>query len=412
MGGPAPRSAGAAATPAYEAIHTPAEEQAYRSTAEGQKLLEPQIVGERDMNTYIPGETVDAAEREQTSKIARELKELGIRVPEALDVQKTVEQANNTARVEYAKNTAKSPNDINNRRTQRETDIKTDKATVFAPENVTGAVDFAPVIEHMEAVLREPENRQNSALQSAYREQLERIREANIEDPREAWGLRRDIDRMTDKRMAVKDPNLHYVAGQLDDVANLIDTQIADVAPGYTDMLAKYKEHSRAITEMEALQGQLDKLRGPGQTLQYSDFQRFMKDVVNGRMSADIKDPFKAISPENMTRLWNLRDSLRRTASAKELARAAGSDTMPNIMDALRASFKIAGAGGLHAAAGAVFGPGGNIAVQVLQNIIKTSTDRVQIRRATQEMQRLMNPPEPLRTPPGQENVLTGAPSP
>ena len=48
--GMGPRSAGAAATPAYEAIHTAEEEAAYRATAEGKKLLEPQIIGERDMN--------------------------------------------------------------------------------------------------------------------------------------------------------------------------------------------------------------------------------------------------------------------------------------------------------------------------------------------------------------------------
>jgi hypothetical protein len=411
-GSPTPKSAGAAATPGYEAIHTPAEEQAYRSTAEGKKLLEPQIVGERDLNEYIPGETASSAEREQTAKAARELKELGIRVPEALDVQKSAEQSNNTARTIYAENTAKSPNDIHNRRVEREKDINADKGRVFAPENVTGPVDFQPVIEHMEAVLREPENRQNSALQSAYRDQLERIKKANIEDPREAWGLRRDIDRLTDKRMAADDPNLHYVAHHLDDVANLIDKRIEAVAPGYDGMLAKYKEHSRAMTEMEALQGALKNLRGPGQTMTYNDFQRFMKDVVNGRMSSDVKNPFKAISEDNMQRLWNLRDSLRRTASAKELARAAGSDTMPNIIDSLKAIGKMGGSAALHAYVGAHLGPAGNFALQSLGAIGKGLNERVQIRRATEQMNQMLRPPEPLRVPPGQENALGGGPAP
>jgi hypothetical protein len=403
-------AAGAQVTPSYEAIHTPAEEQAYRSTAEGKKLLEPQLIGERDLNQYIPGETASSAEREQTVKAARELKELGIRVPEASQLDRAAAEGNNTARTIYAENTAKTPVDILNRNTQRETDINADKAVVFDPQNVTGPFDRAPVIAHMENVLSQPINKQNSALQAVYRPLLERIRNADVTDPMEAWGLRQDIDRMTRPRAMAQDHNLHAVAHNLNDVAGVIDQQIEKVAPGYDKMLGRYKEHSRAIDEMTVLQGALKNLRGPGQTMTYNDFQRFMKTVVDSRMtpSTDL-NPYKAISEENMQRLWNLRDSLRRTASAKELARAAGSDTMPNIIDALKAIGKMGGVGALHAYAGAHLGPAGNLALQSLGAIGKTLNDRRMIRRATQQMRNLLNPSEPLRVPPGQENPLTGA---
>jgi hypothetical protein len=405
--GMGPRSAGAAATPAYEAIHTPQEEAAYRATAEGKKLLEPQIIGERDMNQYIPGETVNAAEREQTVKVARELKELGIRVPEASQIEKEIAQSVDTARTIYAENTAKSPNDIHNRTVRRETDINNDKAVVFAPDNVTGAPDFGPVLEHMRAVLDDPFNRQNSALKQAYEPLMKRIEAANIDNPMEAWSLRRDIDKMTSKRAQSDDRYLHEVAHDLDQVAAVIDRQIEAVAPGYGDMLARYKEHSRAITEMEVLQGVFKNLRGTGQKLTYNAFQRFMKDVVNGRMSpAHDMNGFKAISAENMQRLWNLRDSLRRSASAKELAMAAGSDTMPNIIDALKAVGKMGGTAALHAYAGAHLGPAGNFALQGLATIGKGLNDRRMIRRATTQMHQMMRPSEPLRLPPGQENAL------
>ncbi len=405
--GMGPRSAGAAATPAYEAIHTAEEEAAYRATAEGKKLLEPQIIGERDVNQYIPGETVNAAEREQTVKVARELKELGIRVPEASQIEKEIAQSVDTARTIYAENTAKSPNDIHNRTVRRETDINNDKAVVFAPENVTGAPDFGPVLEHMRAVLDDPFNRQNSALKQAYEPLMKRIEAANIDNPMEAWSLRRDIDKMTSKRAQSDDRYLHEVAHDLDQVAAVIDRQIEAVAPGYGDMLARYKEHSRAITEMEVLQGALKNLRGPGQKLTYNAFQRFMKDVVNGRMSpAHDMNGFKAISAENMQRLWNIRDSLRRSASAKELAMAAGSDTMPNIIDALKAVGKMGGTAALHAYAGAHLGPAGNFALQGLATIGKGLNDRRMIRRATTQMHQMMRPAEPLRLPPGQENAL------
>jgi hypothetical protein len=286
----------------------------------------------------------------------------------------------------------------------READINADKAAVFAPTNVTGPVDLQPVISHMEDVLNQPMNRQNSALQAVYRPLLERIKSANITDPVEAWSLRRDIDAMTSARAKADDRNLHAVAHDLNEVSGVVDNQIEAVAPGYQDMLAKYKDHSRAIDEMSVLQGATDKLRGPGQTLQYSDFQRFMKNVVDSRSTPSFDlNPYKAISDENMARLWNIRDSLRRSASAMDLARAAGSDTMPNIIDAMKAYGKMGGEGALHMVAGHLFGPGGNIALGVLKNVGKTLAERRTMTLDLQNMNRMLHPSEPLRTPPGQE---------
>jgi hypothetical protein len=408
-----PRSAGAAASSTYEAIHTPAEEAAYRANTEGKKLLEPQKIGEPDLNQYIPGETANSAEREQTVKTARELKELGIRVPEASQIDREAAERNNTARVIYAENTAKGPVEIANRTAQRETDINADKKTVFAPENIKGAFDKQPVVDYMESVLKDPENIHNSALQSLYRQQLARVKSADFGNPVEAWSLRRDFDRLTSKRMQADDPNLHSIGHFLNGASDVIDSQIEKVAPGYGDMLAKYKEHSRAINEMEVLQGALKNLRGPGQKMTYNDFQRFMKNVVDSRMTpATDLNPYKAISEENMLRLWNIRDSLRRSASAKELAQAAGSDTMPNIIDALKGIGKMGGTAALHAYVGAHLGPGGNFALQSLAALGKSLNDQRMIKRATRQMNLLMNPSRPLRPPPGQENPLTGAGSP
>ena len=219
-------------------------------------LLQPQKIGEPDLNQYIPGETANNAEREQTVKAARELKELGIRVPEASQIDKEAVESTNTARQIYAQNTAKGPVEITNRRTQRQADIEADKAAVFVPENIQGPVDIKPVIADMEAVLSDPFNRQNTALQQAYKPWLDRLKgfkDGVIDDPREAWGLRYDIDQQTDKFATRDNPNMHRVAHQLNEAAGGIDRQINNVAPGYDDMLAKYKEHSRAIDEMTDL---------------------------------------------------------------------------------------------------------------------------------------------------------------
>jgi hypothetical protein len=85
---------------------------------------------------------------------------------------------------------------------------------------------------------------------------------------------------------------------------------------------------------------------------------------------------------------------------------------MPNIIDALKAVGKMGGTAALHAYVGAHLGPGGNLALQSLGAIGKTLASQRTIRRATQQMQNLLRPSEPLRVPPGQENPLSGAPPP
>jgi hypothetical protein len=85
---------------------------------------------------------------------------------------------------------------------------------------------------------------------------------------------------------------------------------------------------------------------------------------------------------------------------------------MPNIIDALKGIGKMGGTAALHAYVGAHLGPGGNFALQSLAALGKSLNDQRMIKRATRQMNLLMNPSRPLRPPPGQENPLTGAGSP
>lgn len=349
-GGPQP--AGAMITPSADAQFTPAEVAAYRTTAEGQKLMENQKIGEPDRNQYIPGVTANSAELEQTAEMARDLKMLGLKSPQITQEIKEAGQINDTARREYLANAAKNPIDITNERVARETDINAQKATVFSPDNVTGNVSMQPVIDDIDTTLKTPENIENTALQKVLGDVRKRLVDAdgNAREipPDQAWGLRRDIDRMTDANMVRDDPNLHYVGGNLNTLSGILDKGIEGVAPGYDDMLATYKQHSQRIDEMTALQ-QAERNLGSKTNLRFSDFQRFMKNVVDSRATPDWDlNPYKSFSDDTMQRLWNLRDDLRRSASASDLARAPGSDTVPNILDLIR---KHAGEAAMHGAA-------------------------------------------------------------
>lgn len=409
----APQPVGAQVTPQFEPLFTPREEAAYRATAAGNKLVENQIIGEPDYNQYIPGVRPDNVELEQTVQAARDKKALGIETPEASDLAKLAAQRNNEARREYSLNTERTPVDIANREAQRQADIDAQSQAVFAPGNVKGDVSMQPLIDQMRAEVNVPRNRQNTALQSEFGDLIKRLTDkdgnALTMGPEEAWGLRQDIDRMTDKMATTgtdaQARNRARVAGNLNRVSDTLDQGIEAVAPGYSDMLATYREHSKAIREMEVLQGLTGRLsQGPNGNLSYSAMQRFMKNVVDSQ-STGTQDlnPYKSISPETMQRLWNLRDDLRRSAGALELARAAGSDTTQNIMDVLRRWGGVGAQGAAHMGAAHLFGPAGPIMLRMIQEARAPGVAARQTQRNVEQMRQILNPPTQLRLPPGQE---------
>jgi hypothetical protein len=58
-----------------------------------------------------------------------------------------------------------------------------------------------------------------------------------------------------------------------------------------------------------------------------------MREAVAARHPDAPLNPWQSLSDDQMSRLWALRDDLRRSASAEDLARASGSDTVPNAID-------------------------------------------------------------------------------
>jgi hypothetical protein len=397
-----PQPAGAMVTPPQLATFTPEETAAYRASAEGRKLMENSEIGVPDRNAYISGVTVSAAEQELTAELARELKSAGGEDTAVSQDIKATAQRNDELRRGHLKDTTGDEVSVHNEEQAQKTAIEEAKPRVFGEDNVRGDVSMRPLLEQIDKTLAIPENRQNPQLQKVLGDLRDRLTNPDGTPkemhPQEAWGLRRSIDRLTDKRMAAEDPNLHYEGHQLRTISDVLDGEIEKMAPGYADMVNTYRSHAQKIEAMQVLQ---DKTRGMlSQTttpVRFSDFQRFMKNVVDMRKtpSTDL-NPYKSITDEQMQRLWNVRDDLRRVATASELARAPGSDTLPNVMDMLKRH----GPGwAAHGVANYISPGWGSVVVKALQGAAEPARAARAQARTRARAQELLHPPNPLINP-------------
>jgi hypothetical protein len=398
--GAAPQPAGAQATPPGAAQLTPAEVAAYRATAEGNKLLENQRVGEPDRAAYIPDVTPNSVEQEQTVTAARELKSLGVTSPEASNEAKLAAQANNDARTSYWNDTTRSPVDIQKAEADRAQQAEADLKATWA--NKTDA-DASAVLDVGNQIKASPDGRR-PAVRNAIDSVTSELTGADgnlITDPEQLYGVRKHIDDLLSKEGQRETPLAARATASLQAIKDQLDTTIEAAAPGFKQYLKNFSDASKPIDEMQVLQGASPNLfKGPNSTLRYSDVQRFMKNVVDMRNTQGV-NPYKSISDDTMQRLWNLRDDLRRSASAQELARAPGSDTTPNIIDAMKQYAKMGGATAVDVAASHIFGPvAGPMIARGMRAAAAPIISQRTAGRQMGRMQEMLYPSNPLQPPP------------
>lgn len=361
-----PQSVGAAAS--RDMSHpsvidmTPAQVQAYRSTAEGQKLLEPQQPGIADTKAYVPGVSASTAEIEQTVNAAREAKAANVAYPEVSQQAKEQAAANNESRGQFYSNTAGSDVSLMNLKDQRAAEAKAGYSAAFA--NKSNA-DVTPIASHIQDLLDQPRNRQNTELKAYVQPLLDRLQNADgtpkIVDPEELYGFREAVNKMTSSASKRKDPGLEHVTTELNNIVKVTDPQIEAAAPGYRAYMDNYAAKSRQIDEQQVLQDAEPKLYA-GSQMTYNKVQTFMKNVVDARQSPGL-NPYKSITDDTMQRLWNLRDDLRRSASAQELARTPGSDTTQTMLDLAKRGAAVTGKIAVHGVANHLFPVLGSLGV-------------------------------------------------
>ena len=405
MGGPVPQSAGAAATPGGVAALTPAQELAYRSTAEGQKLLEPQQVGVPDRNLYVPGVQPNSAELEQSVNTARELKALNVTSPAVSQQAREVAADNNTARQQYIQGIAGSPVDVENMIAARSAQAQSDLDATWANKQ---PADPQPLFDAASTILASPDGRRpivRNAVNSVLNE-MQDSDGAPITDPELLYGVRKHIDDLMSKEAATDDPKSVRASANLQDLKSTLDNVITQATPGangapspFQTYLDNFSSASRPIETMQALQDMEPKLYDSQNRMTYNKVQTMMRQIVDSRQSPGL-NAFKSIPDDTMQQLWALRDDLRRSASAQELARTPGSDTVQTGLDVARQLGTMGGNLVAHGVAN-YFAPGvGSLGVNAVKNVTAPfRAAKVARQQATRGNQLLYPDTSQLRNP-------------
>jgi hypothetical protein len=331
-----PQMAGAA--PGNVIGLTKDQEAAYRGTAEGQKLLEPQPIGTPDRNAYVDRVNPNLVEQEQTVNTARELKDLGLKSDAVSQGAREAAASNNEARREYFQNVARSPVDVANAEDARQVQAEADLKSTWANKTPT---DPTPVIQTAADILASPDGRR-PAVRAAVNSVVSELRDnkGNLyTDPEQLYGVRKHIDDLLSKEGQRDTPMAARATANLMALKSSLDPVIEAGANGFGQYLQNFSDASRKIDEMKVLQGHekaLYNTAGGQMLMTYNGVQRMMKNIVDARQTGNPLNPYNSITPETMQKLWNLRDDLRRSASALELARTPGSDTAQNLWSMVR----------------------------------------------------------------------------
>lgn len=341
---PAPQSVGAAAsrdlTNPSELGMTPKQVQAYRSTAEGEKLLESQTPGVQDANTYVNGSNPNAAEIEQSVNTARELKALNITAPDVAPEAKAIADANNEARRKHFNDAAGSDVDVANAKAALEAQDQADLANAWANKK---SADIQPVLDAAAEIKASGDGRRplvRNVVDSVVKQLYDDNGEA-ITDPEILYGVRKHIDDLINENDAAGQKKNERAMASLLKLKGVLDNEVIEpAAEGFQQYLTNHRLASIPIDEMTILQKHEPKLFDAQNRMTYNKVQTFMRQVVDSRQAPGV-NPYKSISDTTMQKLWALRDDLRRSASAQELARTpGGSDTAQNMFDVLKGATK------------------------------------------------------------------------
>jgi hypothetical protein len=402
VGGALPRGVGAAASREGSAAGTfglsPKEVTAYRSTAEGQKLLEAQQPGIPDRTAYVPGVEPSAAEIEQSVNTSRELKSLKLQAPEVSEEARAIAAQNNDARRLHFEQLAGSDVSLMNAKAARTAQAEADLKATWAGKT---EADPAAVLAKAAEIKASPDGRRplvRGAIDSVTSE-LTGPDGKLITDPEQLYGVRKHIDDLTSREAAAADPKNVRAVAALDQLKTELDTVIEASAPGFKQYLKNFSDSSRPIDAAEALQKFEPKLYDAQNRMQYSRVQSMMRQIVDARSAPGI-NPYKSIPDETMQQLWNLRDDLRRSAGAEELARTTGSDTAQNAWDIAKTYGKLGGTAAAHGVANYISPGFGSMALSGARNMLAPIFNARTARRQTSRGMEMLHPKQNLLEPP------------
>lgn len=327
-----PGSAGAMGTPAAMAALSPHEVTMNRSNAESVKLLENQQPGVQDTNVYVEGNFPTEAQIEQTVHTSREDKTLRNLNTDVSQEAREVADRANTNRESHYENNAGSQFDVDAATVKRDNKLDAEISEAFRNK---GKADAQGIVDVGQDILNGPDGKVDPVVR-VVKNVMDKLydKDGNLEtDPAQLWGVRKQINFLLSKEAAIETPSNQAAARQLIQMRNAVDAAIEPAAPGFTKAIANYAEASRPIEAMQLLQSRQAKLYDALNRMQYSKVQQMMREAVAARHPDAPMNPWQSLSDEQMRQLWLLRDDLRRSSAAEDLARASGSDSVPNMID-------------------------------------------------------------------------------
>lgn len=269
---------------------------------------------------------------------------MGTSTPEGINAMQAFKDRALLARRTFTRNLVGTPDDLNALEAARSANTQQTYNAAFGPGQ-TASVNAQPVLDKIDEILRSPEG-----LRSDIADPLRRLRDmfyerdpltgqlpadANgnpirtlITDPERLYQVRRDINDSMRGPMANSNlPNARAASHLLGDVQNTLDDTIAGGAPNYPAYMQQYQAQSKEINAMKFLQGRnLTDANGDTTLVK-----------VDGAIKAAERDrnldprmrPADALTDDQMSQLFTLRDDLRRQANETK-GKALGSDTQQN----------------------------------------------------------------------------------
>ena len=315
------------------AVGAPAEAKANQIRAEVDKLNKSQPAGVRDENNYVPGVTASEAERSQDGQVARLQQQYRTNDP-AIDQQfKANQSSNNEARKQYFDNITGTPQDLQNAIEARSAQAEQDLDATWANKQ---AADASPVVDLANAIKAGPDGKRPVVV-SAVDNVVKQLYDANgnLEtDPELLYGARKNLNDLLSTEAGREDPMGIRAQSSLLKLKSALDNSIEQAAPGFGQYLQNYQANSRPIDAMETLQNysNTSKPYDSQGNMQLSRIQGMMKQIVANR-TKDGVNPYQSISDDQMGRLFNLRDDLRRQQAATRLESTGGSPTAHRLVD-------------------------------------------------------------------------------
>lgn len=336
---PEPQSVGAAASPKTATSMTPAEAQASRTQGETRTLLEAPTPG--DTTEYIKGIQPTKAEIELTPTVSREAKTLRMEKPEPFT---ELDIARNEIYQDHFDNLAGSATQVLRAREARAAQAEKDLKAAWGAKT---EANTQPLSEMAATIKAGPDGRRplvRSALQSITDELVD-AKGNPITDPEILYGVRKHISDMVSKEAQRENPLNQRAEAILLDIRGQLDEVIEGAAPGFRQYLDNYQTASRPIDVMELLQEAKPKITsGADRMIQFSRFDRLMKDLVSDRGASGV-NAAKSIDDATWEQLVAMHKSLQRTAYARQLAQAPGSDTTQNMYDLAKKAGTVAAHG-------------------------------------------------------------------